>query len=140
MLALGLNGEALKDFREAVRLDSSFAATWWNMAYLLHEEKKYEEAEIAVAKATELAPKDAQAWLLKGRIAFNQRHYEAAIKAYDRCLALNRNFAEAYLNRGEAKRVLGDEAAACKDWKKVLKLDQGPLAEKAEQWVAIVCE
>jgi tetratricopeptide (TPR) repeat protein len=91
--------------------------------------------------ATALAPGDAEAWLLQGRIEFGERNYQAAIDAYNRCLKLNPRYAEAYLNRGEAKRVLGDEKNACKDWKKVLQYDpEGIHGEKAGKWIEIVCE
>lgn len=142
LLALELYPQALEDLDQALVLDSSHADTWWNRAYLLHELDSIPAARAAITKATQLAPQDAENWLLRGRIEFRQRQYAAAIAAYDQCLSLAPHYAEAYLNRGEAHRVLGDENAACRDWKKVLKYDSEPgvHAEKARKWMAIICE
>ncbi|HHG84523.1 MAG TPA: tetratricopeptide repeat protein, partial [Bacteroidetes bacterium] len=99
-------------------------------------------ARAAIAEATRLSPKDPEAWLLRGRIEFKQRNYQAAIDAYDQCLGLAPHYAEAFLNRGEAHRVLGNTKAACRDWKKVMKFDavDGIHATKARKWHAIVCD
>ena len=141
LLALELYPQALEDFDRALALDSSFSDIWWNRAYLLYEQGKIAEARASILMATELAPGDAEAWLLLGRIEFGERKYDAAVVAYNRCLKLNPRYAEAYLNRGEAKRVLGDEKEACKDWKKVLQYDsEGVHGQKAAKWIAIVCE
>lgn len=140
LLALGLRPQALADLDTAIQLDSTLADAWWNRAFLLEEEERWDEARYAAWKATQLAPRDAGAWLLLGNVEFRRRRHGEAVKAYDQCLLLDKRMAEAYLHRGEAKRVLGDEVGACKDWKQVLKYGEGELVRKAEQWHAIVCE
>ena len=140
LLALGLREQALADLDTAIALDSTLSDAWWNRAFLLHEAQDWDAACLSARKATELAPQDPQAWLLLGKIEFRRRKHAEAVVAFDRCLALDKRQAEAYLHRGEAKRVLGDEAEACKDWKKVLRYGEGELVRKAEQWHAIICE
>ena len=140
LLALGLHPQALTDFDTTLILNPSLAQTHWNRAFLLHELDRWDEAQVNASQATQLNPANAQAWMLLGRIEFRRRQYDAAITAYDHCLALDRKQAEAFLYRGEAKRVQGFEKEACKDWKQVLKYDQGELARKAQQWHEIVCE
>lgn len=140
LLALGLHQDALKDFDGAIAADSSFAASWWNKGYLLYETGEYDQALTCALQASGIAPKDPENWSLIGRIEFKQRLYKQAIAAYDRCISLNGASAEAFLNRGEAKRVLGDQKGACKDWHQVLRLDDGPIAEKAELWIEINCK
>lgn len=139
LLALNLKDDALTDFDSAIAADTTFATSWWNKAFLHAEIEEYDQAMTAVLKATELAPKEPEGWLLMGRIFFKQRRYKDAIAAYDRCIALDRTASEAFLNRGEAKRVLGDYKGACKDWHQVLKVDKGPTAEKAQVWIEINC-
>jgi tetratricopeptide (TPR) repeat protein len=100
----------------------------------------YGDALTSAQKAAELNPKDAENWALIGKITFKLRRYQQAIAAYDRCLSLDKRSAEAYLNRGEAKRVLNDAKGACKDWQQVLKLDTASLARMAQNWMDINCE
>ncbi|MFN8394175.1 MAG: tetratricopeptide repeat protein [Bacteroidia bacterium] len=139
LLALELKDDARIDFDSAIAADTTFATSWWNKAFLHAELEQYDEAMTAVLKATELAPKEPEGWLLMGRIFFKQRRYKDAIAAYDRCISLDKTASEAFLNRGEAKRVLGDYKGACKDWHQVLKVDTGPTAEKAQVWIEINC-
>ena len=140
LLALGLRKDALKDLDSAIAIDSTFGQSWWNRSYLLLEEERLPEALAAAQNASRLLPKDPQTWLLLGRIEFKSRHYHQALLAYDRCIMLDNKLAEAYLNRGEAKRILGDGKGACKDWQQVLKIDAGPIAEKAQNWMDINCD
>jgi tetratricopeptide (TPR) repeat protein len=140
LLALGLRVQALADLDTAIALDSTLSDAWWNRAFLLHEEGDWDAARLSAIKATRLAPNDAQAWLLLGKIEFRRRKHADAVLAFDRCIALDKRQAEAYLHRGEAKRVLGDESSACKDWKQVLRYGEGELVRKAAQWHAIICE
>lgn len=140
LLVLGLRPQAEEDLLAAVALDSSLVNGWWNLAVLHYEQGAMAKARTEVQKATSLYALDAEAWLLQGRIAFSERDYPAALHAYDRAIVLDRELSEAYLYRGEAKRVLEDMKGACKDWNRVLQLDDGVHAEKAENWILINCE
>lgn len=140
LLVLELYPQSRDDLTQAIQLDSSLANAWWNRAIWNLEQDSLYAARRDIAVATDLAPRDPETWLLAGRIAFRQRDYRAAIQAYDRCLSLDRRYAEAYLNRGEAKRVLDDLKGACKDWEMVLKYDSGVHADKAQSWILINCE
>lgn len=133
--------QAREDLDRAILLDSTMADAWWNRALLNLTEGRLEEGRRDVEKATVYNPYDEEAWLLLGRIAFQQRNYKEALRAYNYCITLEKGYAEAYLNRGEAKRVLGDISGACKDWKRVTKLDKdGEMGPKAENWMLINCE
>jgi tetratricopeptide (TPR) repeat protein len=107
LLALALREDALRDLDSAIAIDSACGQAWWTRAYLFLEQEKYPAALENARKASTLLAKDPEAWLLLGRIEFRQRHYPQALAAYDRCIDLDKGLAEAYLNRGEAKRVLG---------------------------------
>ena len=51
-----------------------------------------------------------------------QREYEKAIKAYDRVIEIDRDFADAYYNRGVAKVRLKEFREAIKDFDKAIEL------------------
>ncbi|QIN84279.1 tetratricopeptide repeat protein [Rubrobacter tropicus] len=62
-------GDALRDFREAVRLDPDFAPSWWQIASLAsgHFDEQW-EALFAAEQAIRLRPGDAASWFAKGCI------------------------------------------------------------------------
>jgi len=60
---------AEEHFRQAVRAAPAFTDAWINLAAALGMESKFSEAEVAVARALELDPKNAQALELKQELA-----------------------------------------------------------------------
>jgi len=52
----------------------------------------------------------------------NKGHYEKSIDNYDEAIRLNPNYAEIYNNRGNAKRVLGDQEGAIYDYTESIRL------------------
>lgn len=61
--------DALRDFREAVRLDPDFAPSWWQIASLAsgHADEQW-TALFAAGQAIRLRPGDAASWFAKGCI------------------------------------------------------------------------
>uniref|UniRef100_UPI00404905C4 tetratricopeptide repeat protein n=1 Tax=Fulvivirga sp. TaxID=1931237 RepID=UPI00404905C4 len=63
-----------------------------------------------------IAPKAPQTHYDLGYTYFLMGNNEKAIAAFDQAIAFDRNFAEAYLNRGSIKLQSGDLDGACADW------------------------
>ena len=50
------------------------------------------------------------------------KQYDAAIKDYDKTIELDPKYADAYYNRGNAKAILNQYAAATQDYQTALRL------------------
>jgi len=55
-------------------------------------------------------------------VKLKKKDYEAAITDFDKAINLKPDYAAAFLNRGFAKKMLGDLSGACKDWTKAFEL------------------
>jgi tetratricopeptide (TPR) repeat protein len=60
------------------------AADWFNLAYLLDEEQRFDEAEAAFRSAVELDPKLDRAWYGLGLVLIRQRRLDEAVAALKR--------------------------------------------------------
>ncbi|MDE0331360.1 MAG: tetratricopeptide repeat protein [Nitrospinae bacterium] len=55
-----------------------------------------------------------------GRVYLESRHPQAAVRAFDEVLRLDRNLGEAYRNRGLAEAMMGDYEAAVEDFDRAI--------------------
>ena len=85
---LDRNEEALVQRRIAVELEPK-AWTYDGMANTLSAMKKYDEANVAYAKSTELAPNDAEYWLHWSGSLYNQGRFEDCISKSKTVLAID---------------------------------------------------
>jgi len=72
------------------------------------------------------AETNAKSFLLSGEEKFKAKDYSGAIADYSKALELKPGFPEAYLNRGFAKRTIGDTEGAKIDFKKSIEVDPTP--------------
>jgi tetratricopeptide (TPR) repeat protein len=63
------------------------------------------------------------AFTYRGNAYFGKGQYDRAIEDYDQAIRLNPNYAEAYNNRGLAKRAKGDFAGGDADIAKAKQLN-----------------
>ena len=47
---------------------------------------------------------------------------DSAFKYFDKAISLDKNFVDAYFQRGKAKQKINDQDGACKDWNEALRL------------------
>ncbi len=99
-------------------------------ALLLQQQNRIEEAIEkwhAVAFIAEESDKDlaARAWFSVGYLLGrkNEPNFNAVISAYGKALRLKPDFADAYINRGNALSQLGQHEAALTDYDKALRLN-----------------
>ena len=69
-----------------------------------------------VRSAAVAAGTKAEDFLLQGNEKYKKRDYQAAIQAFSQAIVLNPNYAQAYNNRGIARRTLGDSQGAIADF------------------------
>lgn len=81
-------------------------------------------------KAIELNPKDAVAYLNRGRAYHDKTNYDLAIADFDKVIEINPKETSAYLNRGDAFEKKGNAQQAIGDYKKVVEIDANNEAAK----------
>ena len=114
--------QEVRENRQASLIDKAVAA-----ALSLQQEGKRDEAiEIwrGIAKVAEGGDDDLAviSWFSVGYLLGEQGKYEEAISACDEAIRLNPNLAEAYNNRGNAKKELGRHKAAMADYDEAIRL------------------
>lgn len=72
---------------------------------------------------TTAQPEKAADFYLQGGDQAKKENFDAAIANFDKALALNPNYAEAYNSRGEARSRLRDYEGAIKDYNQAITLD-----------------
>ncbi len=80
--------EALRSYREAVRLRPSWDEGWWWLGALSYERGDHEESARAFARFVELRPESGPGWALRGLSDFERKSYDAALGHLTRGLSL----------------------------------------------------
>jgi tetratricopeptide (TPR) repeat protein len=80
----------------------------------------------AVGKTAKVTKKElsAEKWFEKGYKYGEAKNYDEAIQCYTEAIRLNRDYADAYNNRGNAHEVQGDFVAAIKDYTEAIRLNR----------------
>lgn len=134
ILQLGWNGalagdvlEARSYFEAARDLAPEDVESWKALARYSAEFEVFldEVGLIAAHRALVMAPEDAEAHLLMGRILFLRGDAEAGIEQIDEALALAPEYAEAWLHLGLAQLVNQNQPAAMEAFEQVLALAPG---------------
>lgn len=82
---LGRRSQAIADAQRLVDVHPSrSAADWFNLAYLLEEAERYEEAEAAFRRATELDPELDRAWYGLALVLIRRHQLDEAVAALER--------------------------------------------------------
>ena len=103
--------------------DGLAARAWFSIAYLLGQEKKYQETVDAYSRSLVLNPNDAIAFNNRGNAHSDLGQNEDAILDFDEAIRLNPESSEAYNNRGTVKGKLGQSQAAVTDFDEALRLN-----------------
>ena len=69
------------------------------------------------------SPASARELVKQGKLLMSRNKVDAAIKSYTRAVELSPNYAEAYVERGVARRAQGDLAGAIEDYEKAASID-----------------
>jgi tetratricopeptide (TPR) repeat protein len=131
---LGKLLEAQADFEQALNLDPKNFQMLLSLATIQLEQKSYASALLYATKAEEIPGAPAMASFLKGRALHQLGMPEDALKAYGNAIQVDRNFGQAYLNRGLLKVALERTKQACEDFKLAAALDYQGAAENLEKY------
>ncbi|MBN9415564.1 hypothetical protein ABS71_11755 [bacterium SCN 62-11] len=88
LLGLGRNQEALDYLNQAVKLGAAGPSLENNLALVLTRLSRLDEALLHQLKAVQLAPQQASAWYLLGRLYERRAQPKQAVQAYEKYLAL----------------------------------------------------
>jgi tetratricopeptide (TPR) repeat protein len=110
----GLLEEALKAFDKAASLEPENAVHWKNLATILIDLDRPDEAVLSLRRALDLHPKYVDAANLKGLILYRQNHFAEALESFSLSLDASPNQADALHMRALLFQNLGrlEEAAA----------------------------
>ena len=114
---MGNLADAKTDFEAALDQDPNNFQVLLSLSALQLEEKNYASALLYATKAEETPGAPAMASLLKGRALHQMGLTEEALKAYGTAIQLDKDFGQAYFNRGMLKVALKRNKQSCEDFK-----------------------
>src|SRR5881628_1747649 len=80
--------EAVRLYREAVRLRPDWKEGWWYLGTMFYDQDRYEEGRAAMRRFTVLDAKVAPAWAFLGSCEHPLKEYEQALVHLKRAIAL----------------------------------------------------
>ncbi len=136
---LGLNntGEALQTLTDVIKREPDFADARLLKAGTLIKEHRPEEAEEDTAWLMEAAPDNEDVLLLKVRLEHEKGNLEQALEYCNKVIDVNPFSADAFNERAELRKSMGDEEGASQDLEYVKTLtpenDNQDIARKMQE-------
>lgn len=131
---MGDLNKARVDFESALAYDPKNFQILLSLAAVQLEEKNYASALLYATKAEEISGAPAMASFLKGRALHQLGLPEDALKAYGNAIQIDKDFGQAYLNRGLLKVALDRNKQACEDFKLASVLEYPGAAESLDKY------
>ncbi|MFC3881256.1 tetratricopeptide repeat protein [Algoriphagus namhaensis] len=122
--------EAKSDFDKALTLDPNNFQVLLSLANLNHKQKKYNAALLYANKAAEIPGAPAMASFMKARAQHQLGDTKEALASYGQAIQIDKDFGQAYYNRGLLKIATGRIGSACEDFQLALALEY-PGAQEA---------
>lgn len=113
---MGNLAKAQSDFEAALNSEPSNFQVLLSLATIQLEQKNFASALLYATKAEEISGAPAMASFLKGRALHQLGMPEDALKAYGNAIQIDREFGQAYFNRGLLKVALDRTKQACEDF------------------------
>ncbi|SFG39912.1 TPR repeat-containing protein [Algoriphagus hitonicola] len=107
--------EAKSDFEQALKIDPNNFQILLSLSNVYHTTENYTNALLYANRAEEISGAPAMASFLKGRAYHSLGNTEEALKAYGSAIRRDKNFGQAYYNRGLLKVAMGNIGSACED-------------------------
>jgi tetratricopeptide (TPR) repeat protein len=131
---LGKSLEAQADFEQALNSDAKNFQVLLSLATIQLEQKNYASALLYSTQAEEIPGAPARASFLKARALHQLGMPEEALKSYGNAIQVDKDFGQAYLNRGLLKIGLDRTKQACEDFKLAAALNYPGAAENLEKY------
>ncbi len=141
LVLLGRVGEAEAVLRSAVDAGHWDADLLNNLAVVLIEERRLDEAEGFARRAATISPGKGEAWNTLGEIALRRGDAAGALRLFEHSIRLDPDVAVRQYNRGLALAVLGRVGEACAIWRTVQTSgDPGLARNLARSWSERRCD
>jgi tetratricopeptide (TPR) repeat protein len=114
---MGELNKARVDFESALAYDPNNFQILLSLSAVQLEEKNFASALLYATKAEEISGAPAMASFLKARALHQLGLPEDALKAYGTAIQVDKDFGQAYFNRGLLKVALNRNKQACEDFK-----------------------
>ena len=131
---MGKLADAQADFEKALDLEPSNFQALLSLASIQLEQKSYASALLYATKAEEIPGAPAMASFLKARALHQLGMPEDALKAYGNAIQIDKDFGQAYLNRGLLKVALERNKQACDDFRLAMALEYPGAEESFEKY------
>ena len=123
LFAMNRAAEALEAYDRTIQLKPDLYGVWRDRGVLLVATQQYLAGLGSFDKATELKPDDYVLWYMRGNLLNKDlRDYPQAIASYDRALAINPSFADAWMGKGRALHEQGQYTEALTAFGRSLQL------------------
>ncbi|SFT51750.1 TPR repeat-containing protein [Algoriphagus locisalis] len=122
--------EAKADFEKALEVEPNNFQVLLSLANVHYNEKNYTNALLYSDQAAEISGAPAMASFMKARALHQLGKPEEALKAYGNAIAVDKEFGQAYFNRGLLKVAMKNVGASCEDFQLAKALEY-PGAEEA---------
>jgi len=105
--------EAIKDYQQAIRLDSSITPAYIAAAVSYYYIRDMKSARAYYAAALKTDPANAMCYYNLGRMAHEESNYKEAIGFYKKAVNSQYNYPKAWLYLGDCYKETGDKENAC---------------------------
>lgn len=122
--------EAMVDYEKALEVEPNNFQVLLSLSNVHYNQKNYTNALLYSDQAAEIPGAPAMASFMKGRALHQLGKTDEALKAYGNAIAVDKDFGQAYFNRGLLKIALKNVKGACEDFQLASALDY-PGAEEA---------
>jgi tetratricopeptide (TPR) repeat protein len=93
------------------------------------------DADHWLTEATTLQPNNSLYWYYLGRAKYNENHFQEAIKAFQKSLALDPKSSRAWSNLGLANEGLGDDVQAKRDFETAIQTQANKNSASAQPYL-----
>ncbi|CAH0557925.1 unnamed protein product [Brassicogethes aeneus] len=107
---------AIVEYRNAIKLNPEYEQAMNNLANLLREDEKFEEAEELLRQAVKVRPNFAAAWMNLGIVLTNLNQIEEAEHCYKMAIMHRNKYPDCYYNLGNLYLDMNRHKEALKSW------------------------
>ena len=123
-LAVGVPGQALKDYLISSQIDSTNSKVFYNMALVYSAQGDHQKAYNCFTKAISLNSKYQLAYMGRASLLLDQHDALGAIDDYNQVLSMNKYYSPAFKARGLAKMELKKYEDAILDFDQFLEIEE----------------
>ncbi|MGB5963134.1 MAG: tetratricopeptide repeat protein [Coleofasciculaceae cyanobacterium] len=114
---------ALKDFKQALRIDPNFVDAYICQSLVYYYQADYPQAIASCNQVLQINPKNVDAYNNRGLNRCALGEYQDAIADFNQVIEIDPYHAKAFLNRGYSRLQLDDNWSAIEDFDQALRLD-----------------